>query len=166
MHLRLPDALCGLTLTIPVRFAYRERDLLAALTPKRQTITRGPRKGDDVDRVSAVSYRFIRREDRWYVQAMFEVAAAPVTTDRKQGCVGVDLNPWGLAVTRVDASGNPVDHFDIPWQLSGRTEDQAMAEIGDTVRGAVLYAREMGGARGHRTPRLCREEKAGPRCPL
>ena len=45
---------------------------------------------------------------------MFEVAAAPVTTDRKQGCVGVDLNPWGLAVTRIDASGNPVDHWDIP----------------------------------------------------
>jgi len=144
LHLRLPDALGGLTITVPVKFSYRECDLLAALTPTRQTITRGPRKGDDVDRVSAVSYRFIRREDRWSVQAMFEVAAAPVTTERQQGCVGVDLNPWGLAVTRIDASGNPVDHFDLPWTLAGRTEDQAQAEIGDAVRGVVLYAREKG----------------------
>ena len=97
-----------------------------------------------MDRGSAVSYRFICRGDRWYVQAMFEVAAAPATTDRKQGCVGVDLNPWGLAVTRIDASGNPVDHFDLPWRLAGRTEDQAKAEIGDAVCGVVLYAREKG----------------------
>ena len=64
MHLRLPDALGGLTLTIPVKFAYRERDLLAALTPTKQPITRGPRKGTVVDRGSAVNYRFLRREDR------------------------------------------------------------------------------------------------------
>ena len=47
-------------------------------------------------------------------------------------------------MNRIDASGNPVDHWDIPWTLSGRTEDQAKAEIGDAVRGVVLYAREKG----------------------
>jgi IS605 OrfB family transposase len=56
----------------------------------------------------------------------------------------IDLNPWGLAVTRIDASGNPVDHYDSPWTVAGRTEDQAKAEIGDSVRGVVLYAREKG----------------------
>ncbi len=144
LHLRLPDALGGTTVAIPVKFRYRETDLLAALMPTKQTVTRGPRAGQSVDRVSAVSYRFIRREDRWYVQAMFDVAAAPVTTSRRKGCVGIDLNPWGLAVTRVDASGNPVDHCDIPWTLTGRSEDQNKAEIGDTVRGVVLSAREQG----------------------
>jgi len=67
-----------------------------------------------------------------------------VETSRLAGCVGVDLNPWGLAVTRIDRSGNPADHFDSPWMIRGRRQAQIQAEIGDTVRGVVLYAREKG----------------------
>lgn len=140
LHLRLPDALGGETVPLPVAFRYREQDFLAALTPVMQRLTRGPRRGTDIERCSAVSYRFIRRADRWFVQAMFDVPAAPVMTDRTLGCVGIDLNPWGLAVARIDRSGNPVDHFDSPWAVKGRTDDQIKAEVGDAVRGALLYA--------------------------
>src|SRR5665213_2434730 len=75
---------------------------------------------------------------------MFEVAKAPVTTNRKHGCLGVDLNPWGLAVARIDPSGNPADSFDLPWQVKGRRKDQIKATIGDKVRDAVLYAKSRG----------------------
>ena len=142
LHLRLPDALGGETITIPVKFRYRENDLLAALTPSMQKVTRGPRKGSDTLRPSAVSYRFICRDGRWHVQAMFDVAAAPVTTSRTNGCGGIDVNPWGLALTRIDGAGNPVDSLDIPWAVEGRQQDQVSAAIGDGVRIAVLYAKK------------------------
>ena len=144
LHLRLPDALGGGIQAIPVAFRYREIDLLAALTPTRQSITRGPRKGDAIERHSAISYRFLCREGRWYVQAMFGVAAAPITTSRQNGCLGIDLNPWGLALNRIDRAGNPVESHDLPWQIAGRCDDQAKATIGDAVRDAVLQAKAQG----------------------
>jgi IS605 OrfB family transposase len=145
LHLRLPDALGGETLVVPVAFRYRVADLLAALTPTKQTVTRGPRKGKAVTRHSAVSYRFLRRDNgHWYAQAMFEVAAAPITTSGRKGCAGIDTNPWGLAVTRCDRCGNPVDTLDIPWAVEGRSADQAKASIGDAVAVAVLYAEKHG----------------------
>jgi len=144
VYLRLPDALGGATITIPLRFPYREADLLAALSTKKQRLTRGPRKGTVVERGSAISYRFLRRGEHWYLQAMFEVAKAPITTNRQRGCLGVDLNPWGLAVARIDPSGNPADSFDLPWQVKGRNKNQIKAAIGDKVRDAVLYAKSRG----------------------
>lgn len=143
LHLRVPDALGGGIATIPVVFRYREADLLAALTPTRQTVTRGPRKGQTVERHSAISYRFLRREGRWYVQAMFETTAAPITTSRQNGCLGIDLNPWGLALMRIDGHGNSGEPNDVPWQVQSRTEDQARADIGDAVRDAVLRAKAL-----------------------
>src|ERR1017187_3023138 len=146
LHLRLPDALGGETVAVPVVFRYREQDFLAALTPIRQKLTRGPRKGTEIECCSAVSYRFIRRADHWSVQAMFDVPAAPIVTDRNLGCVGIDLNPWGLAFARIDRSGNLVDHFDRSWGVERRTNEQIKAAIGDAVRDAVQIGRE------HRVP--------------
>jgi IS605 OrfB family transposase len=144
LHLRLPDALGGATVAIAASFRYREEDFLAALTPVQQELSRGPRKGTAVERCSAISYRFVRRDGHWYAQAVFEVAPAPVTTDSSLGCVGIDLNPWGLAVTRNDSSGNPAEQFDLPWDVRGRTEKHIKAAIGDRVRDAVLYAKRFG----------------------
>jgi hypothetical protein len=140
LHLRLPGALGGGTVAIPVVFAYRQADLLAALTPKVQRVQRGPRKGAEVERCDAVSYRFLRRDDRWYVYASFATATAPVLTDPRNGGVGVDLNPWGLAVTRIDRSGNIADHFEVPWQIEDRDQAQVQAAIGDAVRVVARYA--------------------------
>ena len=145
VHLRLPGALGGGTVAIPATFAYRQADLLAALTPKMQMITRGPRAGTPVERGDAISYRFVRKADgRWFVFASFATVAAPITTQRALGCVGVDLNPWGLAVTRIDRCGNLVDHFDVPWLIEGRSQSQIKAAIGDAVRTVVLYAQRHG----------------------
>jgi IS605 OrfB family transposase len=145
LHLRLPDALsAGHTLTIPVTFAYREQDLLAALTPKLQVVTRGPNKGEDTLRGNAISYRFVRQDGHWYVYVSFATVAAPIKTRRGSGCVGVDLNPWGLAVTCIDRFGNIADHFDIPWSIEDRRQHQVKASIGDAVRAVTLYAEQHG----------------------
>jgi IS605 OrfB family transposase len=141
LHLRLPDALGGETVPIPVAFRYRELDFLGALTPAKQRLTQGPRKGTEIERCSAVSYRFIRRDNHWSVQAIFDVPAVAITTELSRGCVGIDVNPWGLAVTRNDRCGNPIGHFDIPWSVEGRTADQIAAAIGDAVSQAVLHAK-------------------------
>ena len=148
LHLRLPDALGGQTAVVPVKFNYREKDFLAALADKEQKLTRGPRKGcekiNTVIRPDAISYRFVRKAGEWYVHASFSTVAAPVTTCRDSGCVGVDLNPWGLAVNRIDRHGNVVDHFDVPWPVQDRSSEQIAATIGDAVRIVVLYAKHHG----------------------
>ena len=149
LHLRLPNALGARAVAIPVKFNYREADFLAALADKEQTLTRGPRKNakdgtNKIFRPDAISYRFVREDDAWHVHASFETVAAPIITRRDVGCVGVDLNPWGLAVTRIDRHGNGVGHFDIPWQLQDRSRAQVAASIGDAVRQVVLDAKEHG----------------------
>jgi hypothetical protein len=149
LHLRLPNALGARAVAIPVKFNYREADFLAALADKEQTLTRGPRKNakdgaNKVFRPDAISYRFVREDDAWHVHASFETVAAPIITRRDVGCVGVDLNPWGLAVTRIDRHGNGVGHFDIPWQLRDRSRAQVAASIGDAVRQVVLDAKKHG----------------------
>jgi IS605 OrfB family transposase len=144
----LPDALGGGNAAIPVKFRYREADFLAALTPKPQKLTRGPRANqtefNTVVRPDAISYRFVREDGQWFVHASFETVAAPITTRRDAGCVGVDLNPWGLAVSRIDRSGNVVEHFDLPWSVQDRSTNQVKAAVGDAVRDVVLYANEHG----------------------
>lgn len=56
---------------------------------------------------AAISYRFLRRGDSWYVHATTEVEASPLRTSRWNGAVGIDLNDDFLRVSDIDRFGNP-----------------------------------------------------------
>ena len=92
----------------------------------------------------AISYRFKRDSKGWRVFATTELPEVEVTTDRRRGAVGVDLNADHLAVAETDASGNYVNAWRVPLVTYGKNTNQAEALIGDAVASVVQYAREVG----------------------
>ena len=92
----------------------------------------------------AISYRFKRDAKGWRVFATTELPEVEITTDRRRGAIGVDLNADHLAVAETDASGNCINAWRVPLVTYGKNTNQAEAIIGDAVASVVQYAREVG----------------------
>ena len=72
----------------------------------------------------------------------FEEPEVSKVTDRRLGCVGVDLNVDHLALTEIDRFGNPIKVLRLNLNLYGKTKNQAKALIGDAVKTVVAYAKK------------------------
>ena len=92
----------------------------------------------------AISYRFKRDAKGWRVFATTELPEVEITTDRRRGAIGVDLNADHLAVSETDASGNYVKAWRAPLVTYGKSHHQAEVLIGDAVASVVEYARGAG----------------------
>ena len=151
LRLRMPDGLAGRHgkyLVLPsVRFAYGHDVVLAALGSNTEYAVYRREHGEKAARVAAlgqaISYRFKRDAKGWRVFATTELPAVAVTTDRRRGAIGVDLNADHLAVAETDASGNYLNSWRVPLVTYGKRHHQAEALIGDAVAGVVEYAREV-----------------------
>ena len=152
LRLRMPDSLAGRHgkyLVVPnVRFAYGHEKVLAALGSNTEYVVYRREHGEKEARVTAlgqaISYRFKRDAKGWRVFATTELPEVEVTTDRRRGAVGVDLNADHLAVVETDASGNYVKAWRVPLVTYGKRHHQAEALIGDAVASVVEYARGAG----------------------
>ena len=152
LRLRMPDGLAGLHgkyLVVPnVRFASGHDVVLAALGSNTEYAVYRREHGEKEARATtlgqAISYRFKRDAKGWRVFATTELPEVEVTTDRRRGAIGVDLNADHLAVSETDASGNYVKAWRVPLVTYGKRHHQAEALIGDAVAGVVGYAREVG----------------------
>ena len=152
LRLRMPDGLAGLHgkyLVVPsVRFASGHDVVLAALGSNTEYAVYRREHGEKAARVAAlgqaISYRFKRDAKGWRVFATTELPEVEVTTDRRRGAIGVDLNADHLAVSETDASGNYVKAWRVPLVTYGKRTHQAEALIGDAVASVVQYAREVG----------------------
>ena len=76
--------------------------------------------------------------------ATTELPEVEITTDRRRGAIGVDLNADHLAVADTDASGNYLNAWRVPLVTYGKNTNQAEALIGDAVASVVQYAKEVG----------------------
>ena len=92
----------------------------------------------------AISYRFKRDAKGWRVFATTELPEVELTTDRRRGAIGVDLNADHLGVAETDASGNCINAWRVPLVTYGKNTNQAEAIIGDAVASVVQYAKEVG----------------------
>ena len=152
LRLRMPDGLAGLHgkyLVVPnVRFAYGHEKVLAALGSNTEYAVYRREHGEKQARVTAlgqaISYRFKRDVKGWRVFATTELPEVEITTDRRRGAIGVDLNADHLAVAETDASGNYVKAWRVPLVTYGKSNHQVEALIGDAVSGVVGYARGVG----------------------
>ena len=152
LRLRMPDCLTqqhGKHLVIQgVRFAYGHEQILAALEVNAEYGACRRQQGEKAARASelgqAVSYRFKRDEKGWRVFATTDMAGVEITTDRRHGIIGVDLNADHLAVAETDASGNYVNAWRAPLVTYGKNTHQTEALIGDAVATVVQYAKEVG----------------------
>ena len=129
LRLRMPDSLAGRHgkyLVVPnVRFAYGHEKVLAALGSNTEYAVYRREHGEKEARVTAlgqaISYRFKRDSKGWRVFATTELPEVEVTTDRRRGAVGVDLNADHLAVAEIDASGNYVKAWRVPLVTYGKS---------------------------------------------
>ena len=152
LRLRMPDCLAnqhGKYLVIPhVRFAYGHGQVLAALASNAEYAVYRREHGDQAARSTslgqAISYRFKRDAKGWRVFATTEWPEVEITTDRRRGAIGVDLNADHLAVADTDASGNCLKAWRVPLVTYGKNTNQAAALIGDAVASVVEYARALG----------------------
>ena len=152
LRLRMPDGLAGLHgkyLVVPsVRFASGHDVVLAALESNAEYVAYRREHGEKAARVAAlgqaISYRFKRDAKGWRVFATTELPEVAVTTDRRRGAIGVDLNADHLAVAETDASGNYLNSWRVPLVTYGKRHHQGEALIGDAVASVVEYARGVG----------------------
>ena len=152
LRLRMPDGLAGLHgkyLVVPsVRFASGHDVVLAALGSNTEYAVYRREHGEKQARSTmlgqAISYCFKRDAKGWRVFATTELPEVAVTTDRRRGAIGVDLNADHLAVSETDASGNYVKAWRVPLVTYGKRRHQAEALIGDAVASVVEYARGAG----------------------
>ena len=152
LRLRMPDCLGdqhGKYLVIEgVRFAYGNEQVLAALGSNADYAQYRREHGEKAARSTglgqAVSYRFKRDARGWRVFATTELPDVEVTTDRRLGVIGIDLNADHLAVAETDASGNYLNAWRTPLVTYGKNTHQAEALIGDAVACVVQYAKEAG----------------------
>ena len=152
LRLRMPDRLAGLHgkyLVVPnVRFASGHDVVLAALGSNTEYAVYRRQHGEKAARATtlgqAISYRFKRDAKGWRVFATTKLPELEITTDRRRGAIGVDLNADHLAVAETDASGNYVNAWRVPLVTYGKGHHQAEALIGDAVAIVVGYARGAG----------------------
>ena len=152
LRLRMPDGLAGLHgkyLVVPsVRFASGHDVVLAALGSNTEYAVYRREHGEKQARSTmlgqAISYRFKRDAKGWRVFATTELPEVAVTTDRRRGAIGVDLNADHLAVAETDASGNYLNSWRVPLVTYGKRHHQGEALIGDAVASVVEYARGVG----------------------
>jgi len=128
LRLRLPNSLVKkygtkYLLLPPVTFGYGQEKIQEALIAKK-----------------ALSYRFKRDGKGWRVFVSFSREKTPIVTKR-EGAIGVDINANHLAVTEIDANGNPIDKKTFPLCTYGKTADQAKALIGDVCKQIVALAK-------------------------
>ena len=152
LRLRIPDCLAeqhGKYLVIQgVRFAYGHEQVHAALASNDEYAAYRREHGDKAARATdlgqAISYRFKRDGKGWRVFATTESPEVEITTDRRRGAIGVDLNADHLAVAETDASGNYLNALRVPLVTCGKNTNQAEAIIGDAVATVIQYAKEVG----------------------
>jgi IS605 OrfB family transposase len=140
LKLRLPDALeavhgqyCYLT---DIAFSHDKQWLDAALQSNRvrkqlqadyRLQAKDPEFVGPLDKESryleaagqALSYRFVRDEKRgWRVLVTTERTGKTISTERRNGAIGIDLNNHHLAVTEVDRKGNKVGCADLVFRTA------------------------------------------------
>ena len=122
--------------------------MLAALASNAEYAAYRRQHGDKAARATAlgqaISYRFKRDGKGWRVFATTELPEVAITTDRRRGAIGVDLNADHLGVAETDASGNYLNAWRVPLVTYGKSQRQSEALIGDAVASVVEYAKEVG----------------------
>lgn len=92
----------------------------------------------------AISYRFVRKNEQWYVFATVERPEVPYQSHRRNGCLGVDLNPGVIGWSCCDAEGNLKAHGQFRVTLQDRTTQQTKAIVGDVCAQLVWLAQSFG----------------------
>jgi IS605 OrfB family transposase len=110
-------------ISIPCEFTYQQKLIRSAL-----------------DQGQAMTYRFMRENDNWYVLLSTEAPSVERVSDFKNGALGIDLNPECIAMTHISGDGNLIRSWQVPVVIQGRTKEQIEATFGEEIAKIVEYA--------------------------
>jgi IS605 OrfB family transposase len=88
----------------------------------------------------SITYRFIKKEKGWYLNATTKVETPETGTSNDNGLIGIDLNAGFLSICEVDRFGNPLKEWKIRTPMYGRTKEQIKASLSDAIKEVVEYA--------------------------
>ena len=130
LNLRLTNAMETTTgrshLSIPLQVSYRADYLRGAIACDQ-----------------AITWRFVREDERWYAIATVEARPAEVVTAKSTGCVGIDINAKHVALAVVDRFGNPIEKRTIPMDLRGMPADKRLSLLRQMVAAIVTLCQEL-----------------------
>ena len=106
-----------------IQFAYGQSDISYAL-----------------DKGRALSFRFVRKDNQWYIFVTVERADVPYQSRYSNGMMGVDLNPGVIGWAYCDKDGNLKDRGQIRINLKDRSSKQVEATLGDAIKQLVDIA--------------------------
>jgi IS605 OrfB family transposase len=92
----------------------------------------------------SVTYRFIRKEKGWYLNATVDTEMPPVLTTGLGGYMGIDLNAGFLSICEVDRNGNPIKEWKLVVPMYDRHQHQVEAALQDAIKQVVEYAKKAG----------------------
>lgn len=92
----------------------------------------------------AISYRFMKKNNNWYIIATVDVEEPKIQTTTLGGAIGIDLNAGFVSICEVDRFGNYLNTFDIKVNMYNRTSEQVKASISDAVKYIIDYALKTG----------------------
>ena len=103
-----------------IKFRYGQEFIDIALTPTRHKRGQSYRNGTE----KAVTHRFVRRDDKWYLHTAVELPDIPWISHRNNGAIGIDLNADNVAWAYCDGEGNLSSHGQINFDLRGKSSGQ------------------------------------------
>ena len=120
-----------------IKFRYGQTFINIALTPTRHKRGGGYRNGTE----KAVTHRFVRRNNKWYLHTTVELPDIPWISSKQNGAIGVDLNIDSIAWAHCDKEGNLTSHgqikIDLKDKSSGQTTHILSQAIGQVIDIAV-----------------------------
>ncbi len=109
-----------------IKFRYGQELIDIALTPLQRFSTRnnGRTKTSRVGTEKAVTHRFVKRDNKWYLHTTVELPDIPWISNRKNGAIGIDLNVNNIAWAYCDIEGNLKQHGQISIDLKDKSSGQ------------------------------------------
>jgi IS605 OrfB family transposase len=120
-----------------IKFNYGQTFVDIALTPTKHKRGDSYRNGTE----RAVTHRFVRKNDQWYLHTTVELPDIPWISSKKNGAIGIDLNVDSIAWAHCDNEGNLSSqgqiNIDLENKSSGQTTNILSKAIGQIVDIAV-----------------------------
>ncbi len=88
----------------------------------------------------AMTYRFSRKKGNWYVHVSFDLPSPPRQSSKKNGVLGIDLNPSVIGWAVCNAEGNLIEKGQISINVRDKNSNQTISILGNAVSKLVRIA--------------------------
>ena len=112
-----------------VKFRYGQEFIDIALTPTKHKRGKEYRQGTE----KAVTHRFVRKNDKWYLHTTVELPDLPWISSKKNGALGIDLNANSIAWAYCDNEGNLKQHGQIKIDLKDKSSGQITHVLSQSI---------------------------------